>query len=187
MRVEETSLPGVLLLTPKRFADARGSFAETWEGERYGALGLPRHWAQDNLSVSRLGVLRGLHFQWPGAQGKLVTVHTGEVFDVMVDVRVGSPAFGRVLTVLLSSSDHRQLWIPRGIAHGFCALRDETVFGYKCDARYDPAAERTLRWNDPALAIPWPVQHPLLAEKDAAGRLLSEFGEDELPRYGEPA
>lgn len=184
MKVEETALAGVLLLTPRRFPDDRGSFAELWEGERYRALGLPATWAQDNISVSRRGVIRGLHFQWPRAQGKLVTVLHGEVLDAMVDVRVGSPTFGQALTVTLSSRDLRQIWIPRGIAHGFCAVEEGTVLGYKCDGRYDPAAERTLRWDDPALGIRWPVDDPIVAAKDAAGRRLSEFHEDELPRFG---
>ncbi|MHB1073936.1 MAG: dTDP-4-dehydrorhamnose 3,5-epimerase [Gemmatimonadaceae bacterium] len=187
MKVEETALDGVLLLTPRRFLDHRGSFLELWQRERYGAIGLPTAWAQDNLSTSRRGAIRGLHFQWPRPQGKLVTVLHGEVLDAIVDVRVGSPTFGQAFTVTLSAEDLRQLWLPRGIAHGFCALREGTVLGYKCDAPYDPATERTLRWNDPALGIRWPVDDPLLADRDAAGRLLAEFGEGELPRYPDRA
>ena len=177
MRIEETSLPGVLLIEPDVFADTRGALMETWRRERYLEAGLPDLSAQDNLSRSLRGVLRGLHLQSPHAQAKLCQVLEGEVYDVAVDVRRGSPDFGRWVGVRLGSDPFRQLFIPEGFAHGFCVLSERALFAYKCSDRYDPDAEITIRWDDPDLAIDWPIDAPQVSDKDAAGALLADLGE----------
>lgn len=182
MRVEPTGLPGVLLLGGQVFEDARGSFRETWREGRYREAGVAGPFVQDNVSVSRLGVLRGLHFQHPNPQGKLVSVLQGEAWDVAVDVRAGSPTFGRWTGHLLTEQNARQLWIPKGFAHGFVALADSTIVQYKCTAAYHPEAERTLLWNDPSIGIEWPIDDPVLSEKDLRGAPLAAFGESLLPR-----
>jgi dTDP-4-dehydrorhamnose 3,5-epimerase len=186
MTVEETALPGVLLLRPRRFADARGHFLETWRRDRYAEAGIGADFAQDNASYSRRGVLRGLHFQQPHGQGKLVSVLLGEVWDVAVDVRAGSPTFGRWVGYTLSADNARQLWIPPGFAHGFVVTSPEAVFSYKCTDVYHPEAELTVRWDDPDVAVAWPVQPALVAEKDAAAPRLGEIPADRLPRYEGP-
>ena len=177
------SLPEVLLIEPGRFGDARGYFMETWHQERYAAAGIKLAFVQDNLSRSAHGILRGLHLQHPNAQGKLVYVLEGEVFDVAVDVRVGSPNFGKWTGAHLSSEDHRQLWIPPGFAHGFCVTSETAMFAYKCTALYSVADELGVAWNDPALAISWPVAEPRLSAKDAALPRLAELDPARLPRY----
>lgn len=178
MKVIETELSGLLLIQPDIFEDHRGQFLETWK-EGSGPP-LPA-FVQDNLSRSHRGVLRGLHFQTPNAQGKLVTVIHGEVFDVAVDLRRGGPTFGRWWGTRLSANDYRQLWIPEGFAHGFLALADDSLVSYKCTALYSPADERTLRWDDPAIGIDWPLLDPELSDKDRRGRFLEEFDDSELP------
>ncbi len=145
-------------------------------------MGIDAAFVQDNVSISRHGVLRGLHFQHPRAQAKLVQAVRGEVFDVAVDVRVGSPTFGRAAWTTLSETNHRQLFIPSGFAHGFVVTSDEAIVSYKCSEYYSPGAEHAIRWNDPALAIPWPVAAPILSPKDAAAPLLSAIPRDLLPR-----
>jgi len=182
MKVEPTSLPGVLRITPDVYEDERGHFLETFQAGRYEAHGIPAAFAQDSLSFSRKGVLRGLHLQWPGAQGKLVYVLEGEVFDVAVDVRPGSPTFRRWAGHTLGAGDRTQLWIPPGYAHGFCVLSDGALFAYKCTAPYDPKCELAIRWDDPDLAIEWPVMAPLLSPKDAAAPLLREIDPRRLPQ-----
>ncbi len=177
------NLPEVLLIEPKRFGDTRGYFMETWHQERYAAAGIKLAFVQDNLSRSAHGILRGLHLQHPNAQGKLVYVLEGEVFDVAVDVRVGSPNFGKWTGAHLSSEDHRQLWIPPGFAHGFCVTSETAMFAYKCTALYSVADEQGVAWNDPALAISWPVAEPRLSAKDAALPRLAEIVPARLPRY----
>jgi dTDP-4-dehydrorhamnose 3,5-epimerase len=183
MKVEQTRLPGVLFLEPRVFRDARGHFLETWNEGRYQELGVPGPFVQDNVSVSARGVLRGLHFQQPNPQGKLVSVLQGEVYDVAVDIRVGSPTFGEWLGCTLSGEDGRQLYIPPGFAHGFVVLSPSAVFAYKCTAYYDPDAEGTLLWNDPAIGIEWPVSEPLLSDKDASGLPLSKMPSARLPTF----
>jgi dTDP-4-dehydrorhamnose 3,5-epimerase len=163
--------------------DARGSFREAWQRERYAEAGLPTLWEQDNVSLSHRGVLRGLHFQLPQPQGKLITVLRGEVLDIAVDIRVGSPAFGRHVAVALSGSNGRQLWIPEGFAHGFVVLSEEALVLYKVTQRYQPDGDRTIAWNDPDIGIAWPMTNPSLSAKDARGRRLAEFTPDELPAY----
>ena len=180
MRAEPMGHGGVLRLEPRVFRDDRGRFVETWHSERYAALGLAGPWAQDNVSVSRRGVLRGLHAQHPTAQGKMVTVLQGRVFDVAVDIRTGSPGFGTWVGAELDGESMAALWIPPGFAHGFLVLSDEAVFAYKCTAPYDPAAEFSVRWDDPRIGIRWPGGvAPLLSAKDAMAPML-----DDLQRAG---
>ena len=183
MSVSKTSLPGVLLIEPRVFADARGFFLETWHQERYREYGLPHHFVQDNLSYSSHAILRGLHFQYPYAQSKLVYVVHGTVFDVAVDIRVGSPTFGRSYGVVLSSENKRQLYIPEGFAHGFCVTSENAVVVYKCTNFYAPSAEGGILWNDPDLAIRWPVLAPTLSDKDHRYPPLREISVDRLPHY----
>jgi dTDP-4-dehydrorhamnose 3,5-epimerase len=176
-------LPEVLLIEPQRFGDARGYFMEIWQQDRYRAAGIALPFVQDNLSRSTRGILRGLHLQHPNAQGKLVHVLEGAVFDVAVDVRVGSPNFGQWTGAVLSSDDHRQLWIPPGFAHGFCVTSETALFSYKCTAPYSAADELGVRWNDPRVAIPWPVAEPKLSAKDSALPFLAEIDHARLPRF----
>lgn len=181
MKVTETALPGVLVIEPKVFTDDRGFFVETYQAERYGAHGIPTQFVQDNLSRSSRGTLRGLHFQEPNAQGKLVQVVRGEVFDVVVDVRRGSPTFGQWIGVTLDDKTLKQMWIPPGFAHGMCVTSETADFWYKCTTPYAPASERSLRWNDPQIAIRWPIDKPLLSKKDAEAPSLGEA--PVLPAY----
>ena len=181
MKVTETALPGVLVLEPRQFSDERGFFTELFVAARYPSLGVPERFAQDNFSRSKQGVLRGLHFQEPNAQGKLVQVLAGVVFDVAVDVRRGSPTFGRSVGVELTGDVPKQLWVPPGFAHGFCVVSASADFLYKCTTPYSPAHERSILWNDPALAIDWPIKAPLLSPKDAQAPRLADA--PFLPNY----
>lgn len=183
MRVDVTELPGVVSIIPDVRADSRGSFHEAWQLRRYADAGLPTHWVQDNVSRSARGVLRGLHFQHPYGQGKLVSVLEGEILDVALDVRRGSPTFGRAAVARLSEENARQVYVPPGCAHGFLVLSDAAIVHYKCTEYYRGECERILVWNDPSLAIQWPIDSPILSAKDAAGRRLSQLGHDELPTY----
>jgi dTDP-4-dehydrorhamnose 3,5-epimerase len=180
MIIETTPLAGLLLVKPDVFGDERGFFQETWNLRRYTEAGLDRHFVQDNLSLSRKGILRGLHFQNPGPQGKLVYVLQGEVFDVAVDVRADSPTFGQWYGATLSAENHHQLFVPEGFAHGFCVTSETALFAYKCTDFYDPKAEFSLLWNDPDIGIEWPIKNPGLSEKDQNGQPLSEFSRDSL-------
>ena len=180
MKVTETNLPGVWLIEPKVFRDDRGYFYESWNEDRFRDNGIATAFVQDNVSLSRQGVLRGLHYQNPTPQAKLVSVLQGAVFDVAVDLRLGSPTFGQWLGVEISAANQRQLYIPEGFAHGFVVLSEETIFSYKCSDYYSPSHERSLRWDDPALAIEWPVGEPILSPKDAAAPLLSETPREHL-------
>jgi dTDP-4-dehydrorhamnose 3,5-epimerase len=183
MKVTPMSLPEVLLVEPQRFGDARGYFLETYREERYRAAGIDLGFVQDNLSRSSRGILRGLHLQHPNDQGKLVYVLVGEVFDVAVDVRVGSPSFGRSTGAVLSAEDHRQLWIPPGFAHGFCVTSETALFTYKCTAPYSVSDEVGVIWNDPAIGIAWPIAQPSLSGKDAALPRLADIDPARLPKY----
>ncbi len=185
MNVRETDLPGVLILEPKIFGDDRGFFMETWNGRRYEDLGIPNCFVQDNLSFSARGVLRGLHFQNPMAQGKLVSVLRGEVFDVAVDIRVGSPTFGRWTGVILSAENKRQFWVPEGFAHGFVVTGEDALFSYKCTNYYAPEYDGSILWNDPEIGIKWPVEKPILSEKDATAPTLAGMPEGSLPAHEE--
>lgn len=183
MNVVETGLPGVLLVEPDVFGDDRGFFMETFNAERYREAGLPSEFVQDNLSFSQHGVLRGLHFQNPNPQGKLVYVLQGEVFDVAVDIRAGSPNFGEWTGVTLSAENKRQFYVPEGFAHGFLVTSDSALFAYKCTDRYNREAEFGIRWDDPEIGIQWPADTPSLSEKDQSFPLLSAIPEKWLPAY----
>nr|MBA3672851.1 dTDP-4-dehydrorhamnose 3,5-epimerase [Gemmatimonadaceae bacterium] len=181
MKIQETGLPGVRLITPQEWRDERGSFSESWQRRRFEEAGLPAEWVQDNVSRSTAGVLRGLHFQQPGGQSKLVRVMQGAIFDVVVDVRYDSPSFGRAASFVLTDEGGIQLFVPAGYAHGFLVTSPEAVVHYKCTEYYQPQHERTLLWNDPAIGIVWPAAAPVVSAKDAVGRPLAAFSTHELP------
>lgn len=164
----DTDIEGLVILEPSVFGDARGYFMEAYNEQEFHALGLDMRFVQDNLSYSRKGILRGLHFQAPPhAQGKLVSVVRGHVLDVAVDIRKASPTYGRHVLVHLSDENHRLLYIPPGMAHGFLVISEECYFSYKCTGFYNRASEGGLMWNDPALGIDWQVSHPMISEKDS--------------------
>jgi dTDP-4-dehydrorhamnose 3,5-epimerase len=181
LNVRETSLPGVLLIEPEVFGDERGFFMETYRVDAFRAAGIPDTFVQDNHSRSAHGVLRGLHYQEPNAQGKLVRCTRGAIFDVAVDIRRGSPGFGHWFGVELSDANKLMLWIPPGFAHGFCALEEGSDLVYKCTTLYDQPNDRTILWNDPAIGIEWPLASPVLSAKDAAATPLAEAAP--LPTY----
>jgi dTDP-4-dehydrorhamnose 3,5-epimerase len=183
MKIIETALPGVLVFEPRVFADPRGYFLETWSAERYRAAGIERPFVQDNISFSSRGTLRGLHFQHPQGQGKLVQALTGQVFDVAVDVRRDSPQFGRWHGVLLGEETHNQMYIPPGFAHGFYVVSETAHFSYKCTDLYSPHTEHGLAWNDPEIGIDWPAAgvEPTLSSKDAQYGPLSQFARELWP------
>jgi len=177
MQIITTPIPDVLVLEPRVFGDERGFFFESWNQREFARLGLPAHFVQDNHSKSARGILRGLHYQTQQVQGKLVRVVAGEVFDVAVDMRRDSPTLGRWAGALLSAANRRMMWIPPGFAHGFYVTADSAEFVYKCTDFYAPEHEVALRWDDPAIGIPWPLvdgQPPLLSAKDAAGLGFAE-------------
>ena len=174
MEVIPTPLEGSLILEPKVFGDERGFFMESWNADAFARAGIDVRFVQDNHSRSAKGVLRGMHFQLPGAQGKLVRVVAGAVFDAIVDLRRSSPTFGQWFGLELSAANKRMLWVPEGFAHGFLTLEDGTDFLYKCTAPYAPAHEHSLAWDDPALGIEWPLDTPpSLSAKDATGLPLA--------------
>ena len=183
MRIIETNLKDVLILEPRIFEDPRGFFVETYQKTRYTDAGVDADFVQDNLSFSRNNTLRGLHFQYPHDQAKLVQVLQGEVFDVAVDIRRGSPSFGKWCTSCLSAENKRQMFIPAGFAHGFCVLSDIAVFHYKCSDYYSPECESGVLWCDPDLGIDWPVKEPILSEKDAVYPRLKDIPVDRVPKY----
>ena len=183
MKVIATELAEVKIIEPQLFGDQRGFFLESFQARRYAEAGISRPFVQDNMSRSAYGVLRGLHLQSPFTQGKLVSVMRGRVLDVAVDVRIGSPNFGRHVAVELSEENRRQLWVPRGFAHGFAVLSESADFFYKCDEFYSPKDEISVRWDDPAIGIDWGVEKPALSAKDAAAPLLADV--KNLPVYGE--
>lgn len=183
MKFFETPLPGVIRIEPQVFADDRGFFLETFHREKFAAAGILETFCQDNHSRSVRGVLRGLHYQIGRPQGKLVRVVRGAVFDVAVDIRRGSPTFGRSFACELTEENRHMLYIPPGFAHGFCTLADQTDFLYKCTDLYAPELDRGIRWDDPDASVPWPVAAPLLSPKDARLPLLRDVTEGELPVY----
>lgn len=185
MKIVPTSLPGVVVIEPARFDDNRGFFLEVWQSERYRAAGLSGEFVQDNHSRSRKGVLRGLHFQMRRSQGKLVTVINGRIFDVAVDVRSGSPTFGRWAGAELSDAGPRQIYVPPGFAHGFCVLSDFADVYYKVTDFYDPADEAGILWNDPEIGVDWPLGDPLTSARDAAYPRLRDLPRDRLPMFGD--
>ena len=182
MKVTTFDIPGLVLIEPNLFRDSRGLFCETFHAERYAEAGITERFVQDNYSRSIRGTLRGLHYQEPHAQGKLVMVLDGSVYDVVVDIRRGSPTFGTWQGIDLSSDNFRQLYVPPGCAHGFCVTSEAAAFLYKCTDFYAPKDERGIIWNDPTLAISWPVTAPVLSVKD---QKFPTFGaiQAQLPRF----
>ena len=183
MKVISTSLKDVLLIEPTVFEDKRGFFMETYQKETYRELGIDSDFVQDNLSFSVRGTLRGLHYQLPHAQAKLVQVITGEIFDVTVDIRRDSPSFGQWTGFRLSDKNKRQIYIPEGFAHGFCVLSETAVFTYKCSDFYSPDTERGILWSDPDIGVDWPVEKPVLSEKDRNYDYLKDIPPEHLPTY----
>lgn len=180
MKTTTCNISGLLIFEPKVFGDARGFFMETWSRHRYQEAGLAAEFVQDNVSLSRKGILRGLHFQNPNGQGKLLQVLSGEVFDVAVDLRRSSPTFGQWHGLVLSAENKLQFFIPSGFAHGFAVLSETALFHYKCTDFYYPQHEATLRWDDPQLGIQWPIEEPILSEKDRKGLLLRDIAPEKL-------
>lgn len=183
MNIIETALPGALIIEPKVFGDDRGFFIETYSEARYKKSAIPLTFVQDNHSRSSKGVLRGLHFQLRHPQGKLVRVVRGSVFDVAVDVRVGSPTFGQAAWVVLSEENKTQFWVPPGFAHGFVVTSNTADFEYKCTEYYHPEDECVVLWSDPGLNIPWPEETPLLSEKDSHAQCLKDIDPKLLPQF----
>lgn len=179
MKIIETPLSGLLILEPTVFTDKRGYFFEVFQQTRFAENGIPTM-VQDNVSRSTRHVLRGLHYQLPHAQGKLVGVTRGIVWDVAVDIRVSSPTFGKWFGTTLSDENHRQVYIPPGFAHGFCVISDEADFYYKCSEYYSPGSEHGIAWNDAQLNIAWPIENPILAPKDESYPTLQEIAHDKL-------
>lgn len=186
MKLIQTDLPGCVVIEPRVLNDQRGFFYESFNHDKMREHGLQPAFVQGNVSCSTRGVLRGLHYQWPNPQGKYLSVLQGEVWDVAVDIRRGSPHFGRWTAVVLSAHNKRQLWIPEGFAHGFVTLSEQAVFTYLCTATYDAQADRSLRWDDPRLAIDWPVSAPVLSAKDMKAPLLDDIADGCLPTFEPP-
>ncbi|MGZ8414346.1 MAG: dTDP-4-dehydrorhamnose 3,5-epimerase [Gemmatirosa sp.] len=187
MSVIATSLPEVVLISPRVIRDDRGHFFESWSVDRYAAWGIPDRFVQDNVSYSTRGVLRGLHLQHPNGQGKLVSVLRGEIHDVAVDVRRGSPTYGQWCAERLSAENARQLYVPPGFAHGFLVIGEEALVMYKVTAAYHPESELTIAWNDPDLDIAWPLDGaPHVSPRDAAAPRLREVSLERLPSHGTP-
>lgn len=180
MKVTKTELAGVIFIEPQIFGDKRGWFYESWNKKRYVSAGITEDFVQDNVSYSSYGVLRGLHYQKPYTQGKLVTVQCGKVWDVVVDLRRSSPTFGKWRGFTLTGEKKEQLYVPRGFAHGFCVLSETALFQYKCTDDYSPQSEHGVMWNDETLAIPWPVKNPLISEKDKKHPKFKELTDDLL-------
>ena len=187
MKIIETKLPGVVLVQPRIFGDARGFFLETHHQLRYQQHGIHAVFVQDNHSRSQQGVIRGLHCQQQHSQGKLVTVTRGQVLDVVIDIRLGSPTFGEHISIILDDENHLQLYLPPGFAHGFCVLSETADFTYKCTEYYHPEDEVGIRFDDPDLGIAWPIKTPSLSEKDANHAFLKDIPREKLPKYVEAA
>jgi dTDP-4-dehydrorhamnose 3,5-epimerase len=182
VNVIKTGIPGLIVIEPRVHGDSRGFFMESWNEERYRELGISARFVQSNLSRSGPGVVRGLHYQYPRPQGKLVSVLEGRAFDVAVDIRTDSPTFRQWAGVELSAENHRQLYIPEGFAHGFCVLGDSVLLSYLCTDVFCAEYDAAIAWNDPEIGISWPVSSGQLSAKDAAAPLLKEVAADALPR-----
>lgn len=180
MQVKQMALPGLFLIEPEIFDDERGYFLQAWHSREYRDAGLPDSFVQDNLSFSSRGTIRGLHYQKPFTQGKLVFVLSGEVWDIAVDLRAGSPTFGKWEGVMLRGKGHNQLYVSPGFAHGFCVTSEEALLYYKCTDFYSPGNEHGIAWNDPGLGIPWPVEEPIVSPKDGEYSNLDDVPEDLL-------
>lgn len=183
MKITKTELPGLILIEPEVFHDARGLFFESFHNDRFKENGIAYSFVQDNFSRSKKGVLRGMHYQIGRPQGKLIWVTQGKILDVTVDIRQGSPTFGKKVIMELSSEFPKQIYIPPGCAHGFCVLEEDTDFHYKCTDYYDPASERGISWNDPELNIEWPISKPILSEKDTKYPFLKDIPVNDLPKF----
>jgi len=183
VKIIETILPDCVVIEPDVFGDARGFFYESYNAQKYKEAGFDLNFVQSNVSRSAHGVLRGLHYQFPNPQGKLVSVVEGEVYDVAVDIRVGSPTFGRWTAAVLSSHNKRHFWIPEGFAHGFAVLSEFATFCYQCTALYDRSGDAAIRWNDGDIGVDWPVGAPQLSEKDEKAPFLRDVPRDKLPPY----
>ncbi|MEE9412066.1 MAG: dTDP-4-dehydrorhamnose 3,5-epimerase [Methylococcales bacterium] len=181
MKVTKTTLAGVKLIETDCFVDDRGYFKETWNRQRYLEKGFDESFVQDNFSFSKANVLRGLHFQNPQGQGKLVSTVQGEIFDVAVDIRPQSPQYKQWFGVILNDKNHHQLYIPPGFAHGFCVVSETAMVSYKCTVHYLSIAEYCLRWDDPQIGIDWPISNPILSDKDAEGYLLENLPAGAIP------
>jgi dTDP-4-dehydrorhamnose 3,5-epimerase len=183
MKIIRTALPDCLVIDPVVHGDERGFFYESFNAQRFADAGLALAFVQTNVSRSARGVLRGLHYQYPNPQGKLVSVLEGEVYDVAVDIRVGSPTFGRWAAAILSAANKRHFWVPEGFAHGFAVLSDNATFVYQCPTPYDRAADAGLRWNDAAIGVDWPIAEPLLSAKDEIAPFLADVDRAKLPTF----
>jgi len=183
VKIVKTDLPGCVVIEPAVHGDSRGFFYESFNAQKFAEAGFDLRFVQTNVSRSARGVLRGLHYQWPNPQGKLVSVVEGEVYDVAVDIRVGSPTFGQWAAAILSAANKRHFWIPEGFAHGFAVLSDDATFIYQCTALYDRAADAGIRWNDARIAVDWSIAEPLLSDKDQRAPFLDEIARARLPTY----
>ena len=183
MRIINTELPGCVVIEPVVHGDARGFFYESFHRQRFAEAGLDLNFTQTNVSRSAQDVLRGLHYQWPHPQGKLVSVLEGEVYDVAVDIRVGSPTFGRWAAAILSAENKRHFWVPESFAHGFVVLSANATFVYQCTAPYSREDEEGIRWNDADIAVDWPIAAPVLSDKDQRAPFLAEIPRGKLPVY----
>ncbi len=183
MKLIKTPLPECLVIEPTVHGDTRGFFYESFHAAKFAGIGLDLKFVQTNVSRSAQNVLRGLHYQYPNPQGKLVSVLEGEVYDVAVDIRVGSPQFGRWAAVVLSAENKRHLWIPEGFAHGFAVLSENATFSYQCTNLYEHANDASVRWNDAAIGIDWPISAPLLSDKDQRAPFLADIAQQKLPKY----
>jgi len=184
VKLIETGIPGLVVVEPVVYGDSRGFFMETWNSDRYGACGLPDRFVQSNISRSAAGVIRGLHYQNPCAQGKLVSVLEGRVYDVAVDIRSDSPTFRQWAGVELSASNHRQLYVPEGFAHGFCVLGESALLSYLCTTQFNAEYDAAIAWNDPDIGIEWPIEHQSLSERDRKAPRLRDVPVDCLPHFG---
>ena len=183
MRIIQTALPGCVVIEPAVHGDSRGFFYESWNARTFADAGIDIAFVQTNVSRSARGVLRGLHYQWPHPQGKLVSVVEGEVYDVAVDIREGSPTFAQWTAAILSAENKRHFWVPEGFAHGFVVLSDFATFVYQCTALYDRASDAGIRWNDGHIGIDWPVAEPILSDKDRQAPFFDEVAREKLPAY----
>lgn len=183
MKIIQTALPGAVVIEPQVFGDTRGFFYESFNAARFHEAGIDARFVQSNVSRSAKGVLRGLHYQWPNPQGKLVSVLEGEVYDVAVDIRRGSPTFGRWVSAMLTAENYRHFWVPEGFAHGFCVVSEFATLSYQCTALYDREGDAGIRWNDADIGIDWPVGAPLLSDKDTRAPFLKDVPAERLPIY----
>jgi len=182
LKTIETGIPGLIIIEPTVHGDLRGYFKELWKASQYGNAGIPVHFTQSNVSVSEAGVLRGLHYQYPQPQGKLVSVLEGRIFDVAVDIRTDSPFYRKWVGVELSARNHRQLYVPEGFAHGFCVLGDGAMMSYLCTAEFVQAFDAAIAWDDPDIGVEWPVKAMCLSEKDRKAPRLRDIAPEDLPR-----